>query len=83
MLFVLVVALTVAGADRLLGSTPVLLGIVSLGLIVPTAAVQVRRLHDASRPGLLALLWLVPFGGLVVLALSLSPSVKGKNAHGH
>jgi len=44
----------------------------ALGLIVPLAAVTVRRLHDTGRSGALAFLVLVPAIGAVALAILLS-----------
>lgn len=55
----------------------VLAGILSLVLmlfyvinIVPGISVLVRRLHDTGRPGLWALLALVPFGGIVLVVFA-------------
>ncbi|HXD28596.1 MAG TPA: DUF805 domain-containing protein [Arthrobacter sp.] len=53
-----------------------ILGLYGLAVIVPIIALTVRRLHDANFSGLLYLLVLVPgIGGLVILVLSLMPSV--------
>ena len=38
-----------------------------LGLVVPTIAVSVRRLHDTSKSGWWYLLSFVPFGSIVLL----------------
>jgi uncharacterized membrane protein YhaH (DUF805 family) len=47
----------------------------ALGIIVPSLALTVRRLHDAGYSGLLALLFLIPYvGGLVILIFALLPS---------
>jgi uncharacterized membrane protein YhaH (DUF805 family) len=52
-----------------------LLAAFALGIIVPTLALTVRRLHDAGYSGLLALLMLVPYvGGLVIMIFALMPS---------
>ena len=46
-----------------------------LGIIVPTLALIVRRLHDAGYSGLFALLLLIPYlGGLVIMIFALLPS---------
>ncbi len=49
--------------------------LVLLGLVVPSIAVSVRRLHDAGFSGLLYLINLVPYvGGLVMLVFMVLPS---------
>jgi uncharacterized membrane protein YhaH (DUF805 family) len=53
----------------------ILLTVFALGIIVPSLALTVRRLHDAGYSGLLALLFLIPYvGGLVLLIFALLPS---------
>jgi uncharacterized membrane protein YhaH (DUF805 family) len=52
-------------------------------VLVPTIAVQVRRLHDTGRSGWWSLLWLVPVVGTVwVIVLSARDGDRGTNAHG-
>ena len=47
----------------------------ALGVIVPTLALTVRRLHDGGYSGLLALLLLIPYvGGLIIMIFALMPS---------
>ena len=41
--------------------------IYSLGILVPSIAVGVRRLHDTGRSGLLYLLALIPLVGIIIL----------------
>jgi uncharacterized membrane protein YhaH (DUF805 family) len=46
-----------------------------LGILLPTVALTVRRLHDAGYSGLLALLLLLPYlGSLIILIFALLPS---------
>ena len=46
-----------------------------LGILLPTLAVTVRRLHDGGYSGLLALLFLLPYlGGLIIMIFALLPS---------
>jgi uncharacterized membrane protein YhaH (DUF805 family) len=46
-----------------------------LGILVPTLALTVRRLHDAGYSGLFALLLLIPYlGSLIILIFALLPS---------
>ena len=53
----------------------ILLTVFALGIIVPSLALTVRRLHDAGYSGLLALLLFIPYlGGLVMLIFALLPS---------
>ena len=53
----------------------ILFTVFALGIIVPSLALTVRRLHDAGYSGLLALLFLIPYvGGLVMLIFALLPS---------
>ncbi|MES2356304.1 MAG: DUF805 domain-containing protein [Pseudomonadota bacterium] len=42
-------------------------GLFSLGVLLPSLAVGVRRLHDVDRSGWFLLLWLIPIIGWVVL----------------
>lgn len=51
-----------------MGIIAVILGIVWLALLIPTIAVQVRRLHDTDRAGW----WLFLYWGPYLLALALS-----------
>jgi uncharacterized membrane protein YhaH (DUF805 family) len=67
--------------DAALGA-PVLEVIVILGLLVPSLAVGVRRLHDTDRSGWWLLLGLIPFGGIVVLVFSCLDSQPGTNRFG-
>lgn len=56
----------------------VVLLVVVLGLLVPTIAVTVRRLHDADLSGWFYLLSLIPtVGGIVLLVLTVLPSKPG------
>ena len=67
--------------DAALGA-PILEVIVILGLLVPSLAVAVRRLHDTDRSGWWLLLGLIPFGGIVVLVFSCLDSQAGTNRFG-
>jgi uncharacterized membrane protein YhaH (DUF805 family) len=47
----------------------------ALGIIVPTLALNVRRLHDAGYSGWLVLLMLIPYvGGLISMIVAVLPS---------
>lgn len=71
------------GTSRDGGRTPgllslpliILFAVFLFGILVPTLAVTVRRLHDAGYSGLLALLFLLPYlGGLIIMIFALLPS---------
>jgi uncharacterized membrane protein YhaH (DUF805 family) len=52
-----------------------LFAVFALGIIVPTLALTVRRLHDAGYSGLFALLLLIPYlGSLIIMIFALLPS---------
>jgi uncharacterized membrane protein YhaH (DUF805 family) len=53
----------------------ILFAVFFLGIIVPTLALTVRRLHDAGYSGLFALLLLIPYvGSLIMMIFALLPS---------
>lgn len=60
----------------------VVLGLGWLALIIPWFAVLVRRLHDTDRSGLWLLIWILPFGGLVILVFLLMEGTNGENSYG-
>ncbi|MFC5381379.1 DUF805 domain-containing protein [Aquipuribacter nitratireducens] len=58
-------------------------GLVALGLLVPTLAVSVRRLHDSGRSGWWYCISFVPFvGGLLLLVHMVRESDAGPNRFG-
>nr|WP_315428004.1 DUF805 domain-containing protein [uncultured Albidiferax sp.] len=58
-------------------------GIVALGLLLPSLAVGVRRLHDIDRSGWWLLIAVVPVvGAIVLLVFSLKDSQPGSNRFG-
>ena len=57
--------------------------LVALGLLVPTLAVSVRRLHDSDRSGWWLLLGLVPLvGEIIVLVFMVLEGTRGANRFG-
>jgi uncharacterized membrane protein YhaH (DUF805 family) len=53
----------------------ILFAIFLFGILIPTLAVTVRRLHDAGYSGLFALLLLIPYlGSLIIMIFALLPS---------
>lgn len=82
-LFYLMVAVAAVLVDDLLGTEDVLLGIVMLGLFLPSLTVTVRRLHDIGRSGWWVLVGFVPaFGFILLLVFALTDSDRGSNRFG-
>ncbi len=69
-------------AGRIPGLTAVTMFLYLIAMIVPNCAVTVRRLHDIGLSGWFILLSFLPFGGFVVLFMTLLPSEKGANNFG-
>jgi uncharacterized membrane protein YhaH (DUF805 family) len=68
------------GINWLFGSLVLLFMLVTL---IPTISVTVRRLHDIGNSGYLALLYLLPIiGGLILMILLLSKGVAHENEYG-
>ena len=60
-----------------------LLGIFALGIIVPTLAVIVRRLHDQDKSGWFILIQFIPYvGAIVLLVFMCLDGTKGENRFG-
>jgi len=53
-----------------------------LGLIIPSLAVSIRRLHDTDRSGWWLLIVLLPFGGLILLVFHCLEGTPGPNKYG-
>jgi len=64
-------------------SPGLLQGIYALGVLIPTLAVTVRRLHDTDRTGWWLLIALIPFvGGIVLLVFMCLDGTRGPNQYG-
>lgn len=95
-MFALFDFLIIAAGFALVGVTPidgalspvhwaltVLLVAYLLGMIVPSWAVRIRRMHDTGRSGWYLLLGLIPFvGGIIVLVMLCTEGVYGPNGYG-
>lgn len=81
-LFSIIVAAVLAIVDAMI--TGGLLGIVYfLGIIIPSIAVAIRRLHDTNRSGWWLLISLVPLvGGLILIYFLVLDSQPGDNQYG-
>jgi uncharacterized membrane protein YhaH (DUF805 family) len=60
----------------------VISAIVGLGLLLPSLAVAVRRLHDSGRPGWWLLIGLIPVIGTIVLIVFYLLDSQGDNKYG-
>ena len=81
-LFNLGLSMVAAVLDAVLGA-PLTQWIVALGLLVPSLAVAVRRLHDIGRSGWWLLITLVPLAGAVILIVFLcTDGERGANRWG-
>jgi len=89
-MFVLVdaiISIILAIADSILGTDDVLAGLLSnlysLGVLVPSVAVTVRRLHDIDRTGWWTLLVLVPvIGWIVLIVFNATEGTRSDNRYG-
>ena len=83
-LFNLLAFFVLSVAGGMLGDQAELLtGIYSLGVLLPSVAVTVRRLHDIGRSGWWALLMVVPVvGALILVVFALQDSQPEANEYG-
>lgn len=75
----------VAGSAQLGGGNTAafwLLDLYSLGVLLPSIAVSVRRLHDIGLSGLWFLIAFIPLGGIVLIVLHCLHSQAGPNRFG-
>ena len=63
--FIIMVVLSIV--EGILGSPGILATIYCLGVLVPSIAVAVRRLHDTDRSGWWILIGFIPVIGIIVL----------------
>ena len=89
LLFLLGIAIGAAtgGSDGVPGGLIVgyiLYIIYGLGVLIPSLAVAVRRLHDTNNSGWLILLGLIPcVGGIVLLVFMILQGTNGENKYGN
>jgi len=80
---IIMVVLQLVGGGGEGGLGDVLSGIYSLGVLLPSVGVTVRRLHDIGKPGWWALLMIVPIiGALVLIYFAVQDSQEGSNEYG-
>ena len=74
---------TMLGTLSAQGGIGLLSGLYLLAVLLPTAAVTVRRLHDTDRSGWWILVDLIPFvGPIILLVFLLQDGTPGYNEHG-
>lgn len=72
-----------SGGGAVAGIFGMLLMLYMLGVVVPSIAVSVRRLHDTDRSGWFYLLAFIPFvGAIVVLVFACQEGTRGPNSYG-
>ena len=86
-LFVPVLAAAAIGAESDAGSLTAFLfvclaGLFWLATLLPDLVAKVRRLHDTGVTGFALLLYIVPFGSLIVLVMLILPSSPHANQYG-
>jgi uncharacterized membrane protein YhaH (DUF805 family) len=80
-LFYLIIYIVLMVVDGMIGM-PVLSGLLALGLLVPSIAVTIRRLHDTGRPGWWLLIGFIPLVGLVLIYFLVIDGQPGENQYG-
>jgi uncharacterized membrane protein YhaH (DUF805 family) len=87
-LFSVIFTIAAMVLDSILGSTVgmgygVIYGLYSLGVLIPSIAVSVRRLHDVGKSGWFLLIALIPIiGAIWLIILVCSDSEAGETQYG-
>ena len=77
-----VISFVLGIGDKFIGR-PILSGLFSLAVLLPTLGAAARRLHDSGKTALLLLLALIPgIGALIVLLLCIPEGQKADNQYG-
>lgn len=72
-----------AAFGNLAGGSLIIFLILTLIILIPSIAVQVRRFHDQDKSGWFVLLNLIPYiGGIVVLVFMCLEGTRGPNRYG-
>lgn len=80
--FVALILDSFVGTGGMMGSYGMLTMIVMLGLLLPSIAAGVRRLHDTDRSGWWLLIAIIPLIGLVLIYFLVLEGTKGDNRFG-
>jgi uncharacterized membrane protein YhaH (DUF805 family) len=79
--FIVLIALSILGRATVLFT--IVYVIYALGVLVPSLAVAVRRLHDTGKSGWFLLLALIPcIGSIIVIVFLATDSTPGANQYG-
>ncbi len=82
-LFNMIVAVVLFIVDFALGTYFVLYALYCVGIILPSLAVSVRRLHDVGKSGWWLFISLIPLiGGIWLLVLFVTDGTAGDNPYG-
>lgn len=82
-LFNIVISLAIGFTEGFVGGSGMIGLIYTLGVLLPSLGVVIRRLHDTGRSGWWFLISLLPIIGLIVLLVFLVlDSEEGENAYG-
>lgn len=83
LLFYILIYVGLIIVESLIGSPGILVLVLALGLLVPSLAVTIRRLHDTERSGWWFLIAFVPIvGGIVLLVFMCLDGTSGPNKYG-
>lgn len=80
-LYVFVITIVLAIAFSAVGSPDgghAFIAFLGLGIVIPQLALTVRRLHDIDKSAWWLLLYIIPFGALVLLIFACLPSAPGR-----
>lgn len=78
-----IIVIALVAVDFALGTMPIITLVYTLGTLVPTLAVLVRRLHDLGKSGWWYFISFVPFvGGIWLLVLTATAGQPAPNEYG-
>ena len=81
-LMYMIIYIVLALIDTFVLGFPVLSGIFSLAVLIPSLSIGARRLHDIGRSGWWLLISLVPLIGVIVLLVFFVMDSDGDNEYG-
>lgn len=73
---------TSGGGDVFLGILMLIIMVGSLGLVIPSLALCIRRLHDVGKSGMFYLISFVPYVGSIILLIFYAMPSVGANEYG-